>query len=322
MSNKINIAFCVNDAYAEYIRVTIKSICDNHPHTAVVIHILSDFISDKRKRYLEEIVADKPNITLTFYFVDDSSLRGLKDTWSIYTWYRVLLPSLLPQEIHRVLYLDADTLVTDNLEDLFSLDMSNKAVGCAIDVETLNPETFSRCGYSSDKGYVCAGVMLMNLDYWREHHLSEKIVKFGYDNDSIIKFPDQDTINILCQDTKIILPMRYGIQEAYFRNSKFHDTESKSGVIEALKHPAIIHYAGLAPWIKEFDWSLMYHRWLKVSKSLKRPVKPKYITTGINKLKVILWRITRSDPRKRLTEFTLISRLTCISEEGGQKSLM
>ena len=42
--------------------------------------------------------------------------------------------------------------------------------------------------------------------------LSKTIIKWGYDNNDIIRFPDQDTINYLCRDSKIVLPLRYGIK--------------------------------------------------------------------------------------------------------------
>ena len=76
-----------------------------------------------------------PNAILDIVIVDDSKLKDLKDTWTIYTWYRVLLPEIDGCSVHRVLYLDADTLVSENIEELFSLDMTGKAIAGTVDFQ-------------------------------------------------------------------------------------------------------------------------------------------------------------------------------------------
>ncbi len=309
MAARMDIAFCVNDRYAEYIGVTVRSICDTQTGSEVVIHVLSDALSDRRRRVLEEIVAPFGNIKINFYIVDDSVLRGLKDTWSIYTWYRVLLPGLLPAEVHRVLYLDTDTLVTGDLSELFSMDMTGIAIACATDIMSFDDEAFIRCGFPKEKIYVCAGVMLMNLDFWRDGNLSERIIKYGFEHDAEIRFPDQDTINILCQDTKTVLPMKYGIQESFFRDERLYSRQWRGQMLECVEDPRIVHYAGCAPWIKEFDWTVMHHRWMACSRKLRRPVRPRFKTGGLNKLKVWVYGLLHSDHRKRLTEEAVRKKL-------------
>lgn len=305
----MDIAFCVNDRYAEYIGVTVRSICETQAGSDVMIHVLSDSLTDKRRRVLEEIVEPFGNIRLVFYDVDDSALRGLKDTWSIYTWYRVLLPGLLPADVHRVLYLDTDTLVAGDLSDLFSMDMTGKAIACAIDIMAFDDETFVRCRFPKDKVYVCAGVMMMNLDFWRENYLSEKIIRYGFEHDDQIRFPDQDTINILCRDTKMVLPMKYGIQECFFRDERLYSPSWRSQMLECVDDPRIVHYAGYAPWIKEFDWTVMHHRWMACSRRLRRPVMPRYRTGGLNKFKVWIYGLFHPDPRRELTEDAVRAKL-------------
>ncbi len=306
---RIDIAFCVNDSYAEYIGVTILSICETQKSGEVVVHVLSDYLSGRRRRELEEIVRPYDHVRLLFYIVDDSALRGLKDTWSIYTWYRVLLPGLLPADVHRVLYLDTDTLVTGDLSDLFTIDMTGRAIACSIDIMSFDSEAFERCGFPKEKIYVCAGVMMMNLDVWRAAGLSEKIIRYGRENDARIRFPDQDTINILCQDSKIVLPMKYGIQEAFFRREDLYSSPWRRQMLECVDDPRIVHYAGFAPWVKEYDWTVMHHRWMACSRRLPHPVLPRYRTRGFNLLKVWLYGIIHRDPRRALTEDAVREKL-------------
>ena len=299
MTSILHFALCVNDGYVPYISVTIKSIIENHIGNIVTIHVLSDYISSSKEKLLQEVVEGHDNVTLLIHIVDDSILRGLKDTWSIYTWYRVLLPKILSEDVHRVLYLDADTLVAGNISDLFSIDMTEKAIGGAIDILSFMPETFERCMYEQEKQYICAGVMLMNLDYWRANNLTDRIVKWGRENDARIKFPDQDTINYICRDHKIVLPMRYGIIGAYFEKEVFLKQPYLSQLKECLHSPAIIHYAGQAPWKIELSYHPLHDEWEKYNNMLPHPAKRIYITKGWNFIKMKIWNILHPNQIKR-----------------------
>lgn len=289
MHSQYNFALCVNDKYSRYIAVTVLSICENHIHNRVSIHILTDYISSKNQRRLKNIVNHYPNADIRIYNVDDSQLKGLKDTWSIYTWYRVLVPQLLP-DVSRCLYLDADVVVTDNLSEIFNMSMDNTSIACAIDSENFKEDTRCRCEYGDSDTYVCAGVMMMNLDYWRDHNLTDQIIRWGYKNDAKIKFPDQDTINILCNSSKIVIPIKYGVQHIFYSNPYFL-SRLHNQLVEAYRRPAIIHYAGYAPWIVEYTNTLFHPYWEKYNRILHCSVKTSYKTKGLNGLKVRLWRL-------------------------------
>lgn len=286
----IHIALCVNDGYVPYACVTIKSIIENHKNNNINIHLLSDFISDKMRNRLYETVRDASLVTLHVHIVNDESLRGLKDTWSIYAWYRILLPQVLPCDIHRVLYLDADTVVVGDLKELFAINMDDKAIAGCIDPESFNNETFERCGYGQSEKYICAGVMLMNLEYWREHNLSDKVIHWGHRNNDRIKFPDQDTINYLCRDKKIILPLQYGIINVFFQKEQCYQEPFKTELRNAVESPRIIHYAGQAPWKKEIANHLMQKEWIKYNKMLRHPARRFYITKGWLFVKMMIWK--------------------------------
>ena len=293
----LHFAFCVNDGYVPYICVTINSIIVNNKDYSVTIYVLSDYISPKGMRLLNEVVS-KGNANLQVHIVDDTILKGLKDTWSIYTWYRVLLPKVLSEDVHRVLYLDADTLVTADVSDLFKMDMTEKAIAGSIDILSFDSETFERCKYEPEKKYLCAGVMLMNLDYWRENELTKKIVEWGKENDARIKFPDQDTINYICRNNKIILPMRYGILGVYFVDKVFYEQPYLNDLKECISSPAIIHYAGENPWKIELSNHLYQDEWEKYNSMLRHPAKREYITKGWNFVKMKIWQMLHPNQKK------------------------
>ena len=303
----MHVAFCVNDGYAQYIMVTIKGLLENNSDP-IVIHVLSDYISERNVARLKDLVSSYTFAELKVIIVDDSKLRGLKDTWTIYTWYRVLLPEILEKDVHRVLYLDADVLVAGNIGELFRLDMTDKAIAGTIDFQSKDISTYKRCGYEPEKEYVCAGIMLMNLDYWREHDIANQVVRWGRDNNDRIQFPDQDSINYICRNAKILLPLKYDIVDGFFHDDYYYKNYPQE-LRECVESPVIIHYAGQAPWVVELSSHLLQDEWETYNQALRQPVKKVYQSKGFLKIKVILYRLFHFNTIRRLERHDVINRL-------------
>lgn len=306
-SQPMHVAFCVNDGYAQYIMVTIKGLLENNSNP-IVIHVLSDYISERNVDRLKDLVSSYPFAELNVVIVDDSKLRGLKDTWTIYTWYRVLLPEILDEDVRRVLYLDADVLVAGNIGELFLLDMTDKAIAGTIDFQSKDPVTYKRCGYEQEKEYVCAGIMLMNLDYWREHDIANKVIRWGRENNDRIQFPDQDSINYICRDIKILLPLKYDIVDGFFHDDYYYQHYPRE-LRECVESPVIIHYAGQAPWVVELSSHLLQDEWEKYNQALRQPVKKVYQSSGFLKIKVIFYRLFHSNTIRRIERQDVINKL-------------
>ena len=292
-------AFCVNDAYVPYIAVTIKSIRVHHPDEELVFHILTDGVSEKNRARLQDEVADDPGVSCHIITVDRSKvcrLRKGKQHESV--WYRVLLPEYLSDEVHRILFLDADTLVTGSLDALFELDLDGRSVAGCLDPLSFNADTFERLEYDPALKYLCAGVLMINLDYWREHGLEERIIAFATDQAERLRFWDQDAVNYVCRDTKLVLPLRYGVMSCFFWPAWVGRIGSKEELRECLLDPAIIHFAGNAPWKKELSRMLFHEDWQRYNKMLRRPVVRRYSLKGFKLLKLFAWNIVFPGKRK------------------------
>lgn len=292
-------AFCVNDAYVPYIAVTIKSIRVHHPDEELVFHILTDGVSEKNRARLQDEVADDPGVSCHIITVDRSKvcrLRKGKQHESV--WYRVLLPEYLSDEVHRILFLDADTLVTGSLDALFELDLDGRSVAGCLDPLSFNADTFERLEYDPALKYLCAGVLMINLDYWREHGLEERIIAFATDQAERLRFWDQDAVNYVCRDTKLVLPLRYGVMSCFFWPAWVGRIGSKEELRECLLNPAIIHFAGNAPWKKELSRMLFHEDWQRYNKMLRRPVVRRYSLKGFKLLKLFAWNIVFPGKRK------------------------
>lgn len=288
MDTRFHIAFGVDDRYAPYVRVVLKSIGENNRTGLICIHLLTNSISYRNRNCLQQIVGEYPNLSIQIHNVDCRKLQGIKESrWPISAWFRIFLPSLL-SDVTRVLYLDADTLVLSELDELFTIDMTEKAIAAVLDPMTFEKKTFSRCNYDPNKLYVCAGVMMMNLDYWREHGLTEKIIEWSIEHEDEIEYADQDAINYVCKDAKIILPFRFGLLNC-FQYKQFYEVPYYELLKESLLNPVIVHYANHYPWLKDWQKHPFQEDWIKYNKMLRHPVRFSYKNKGWLRLKTMIW---------------------------------
>ena len=112
---------------------------------------------------------------------------------NIMSWYgtmttlRAGLTKILPPDIDRVLWLDPDTIVYDDISDIWNTEIDHKYFAAVEEVRNHN---------HSLKPYFNAGVMLMNLRKFRDDGMDQKII----DEINTVKYEhlEQDVLNYLC----------------------------------------------------------------------------------------------------------------------------
>ena len=292
MSKSIfHFAFCFDENYAQYAAVCIRSILLHNSESKIIIHILSDGLSEKALQRLYSST-NSFQCELQFHYIDNSNLKNLPlNIWPIQAWYRILLPELLSFDIEKVLYLDCDTLVLSDLSELFAIDLSEYAFAAVEDPQSFFDETYTRCKYPKDLKYLCSGIMLFNLNYWRKNVIKEELIQYALENKNIIKYPDQDCLNAVCKNSKLILPLRFGVMDAFFKDERVLRSIPNNFLLDCIKNPAIIHFAGCAPWLKELRPSMFSLEWDKVNRTLKYKAKTKYICRGLRFVKMVCYKI-------------------------------
>ena len=119
--------------------------------------------------------------------------------WTYMSMMRVALPSLLPEE-DRVLYLDIDTIVEEDISELWDLNLDDYYFAAVREPEK------SR----KDFDYINAGVMMMNLKKMRDG-LAKEII--GLLNRSFYPCKEQDLYSEKCQGKILLLPGDYNVSE-------------------------------------------------------------------------------------------------------------
>ena len=190
--------------------------------------------------------------TIRFFTIDVEDLKKylvvVAHNFPVSIYYRLLLADILPQDLNKILYLDGDIIVTRSLKSLWETDISNYSLGAVVN-QTYGKNFWERLNYPREKGYFNSGVLLVNVKYWRENTLSVKFIDYLKHNSNVLVYPDQDVLNFILQDSKLLLPERYNMQEFFYRTDREKvDCENSEEIEKYLFDPTILHYTGKKPW--------------------------------------------------------------------------
>jgi lipopolysaccharide biosynthesis glycosyltransferase len=245
----IHIAVNIDENYVKHCGVLLISIFENNRNRQFSIHILCDHLSEESKNVLSSIVEGYGGV-LTFYDITIQSFENfpVSSQWPITIYYRLLIPSLLSDNINRVLYLDCDIIVKGSLDELWNSDLDEFAVGAVEDELSPISAMIERLGYDSKYGYFNSGVLLLNLYYWRKNNISKKCVDYIYSNMDNIFHPDQDALNAILHDKWLSLEYRWNFISSYQRLyfNRLHLEDDFKCI--SIKFPVIIHFTGKKPW--------------------------------------------------------------------------
>ena len=126
MSTGIHIVFCINDAYVSHLGTTMASVLANNPQTDFVFYIVSTDLSADSKKKIEKLKVRFPRFSVTYLTPPKELFQNLKLTInyiSSETYFRYAIADLLPN-LDKVLYLDADLMVTGDLMPLWQTSLS------------------------------------------------------------------------------------------------------------------------------------------------------------------------------------------------------
>ncbi len=117
------------------------------------------------------------------------------------TYYRLFIDKIIPKDIKSYIYLDADIIAINNLDEqlnkiTLNLINSNYVVACRTDFNKNNEheDYFKNLGMKSSK-YFNAGVMFVDHKKWVEKKMGELILKRLEEIKDRINYWDQDVLN-------------------------------------------------------------------------------------------------------------------------------
>ena len=294
MEERIDIVTCTDKKFVMPTGVMMISVCENNPETDIVFHIIvDDNVKTEDLQDLEDIVNTYSGKSVAFYNANEKMLKmsfpiGLpKEYITKATYYRLYLAELLPQELDKVLYLDGDLIVRHSLLPLWNTDLGENALAAASDSSSSDIEFYNRLKYPFELGYFNAGVLLINLRYWREHQVLKDFELYMGNYADSIKYHDQDVLNVVFCDKKILIPIKYNLQHGFLEkvSVSYDYWKLEKEVLEARVDPCIVHFTTAnKPWNKycffPHPYSSTFNKYLnqtkwKGHKYDRRPMKKK-----------------------------------------------
>lgn len=247
---EIHIAYNIDDNYVKYCAIAITSLFVNNRNEKFHIHIITGGLSPESKTVLREIVEKEYAQQISFYETGYDILKECPaKNISITTYFRCFLTLILPESVSKVIYMDSDTIVCGSIKELWETDIEGYALGGVEDMWSSKKELFVRLGYPEHYSYFNAGVILFNLNFWREHHIQDEIITFIRKNSDKLEHNDQDVLNGVLHNRKKFLPFRYNMQDGFFRQKRKVRKESEPILDAEMDKATIIHFtARKKPW--------------------------------------------------------------------------
>lgn len=307
--NKIPIVLASDRNCAMQMYITILSAIANkkkdsfYDFYCLIPSKFSKFVNQKFKR----LISRHQNVNLTFISMKNifSHLPMQIEHITSPTFYRLKIAELLPQ-YDKALYLDIDTIVLEDLTQLFNTDLGNNYIGgvhaggYVIEYEKLK-DYFDDIGLKDMAYYINAGVILWNLKQIRQENVTEKLLAL---TKNTYKFMDQDIINLVCYGKIKHLDFKYNLMTPYKHRfldkpelcNKIYEIYGETNLKNAIKNPAIIHYASsLKPWNDKKVWLGNYWQHYAKKAPAKIRIKESSSTRFLNQIsenkfkKLVFW---------------------------------
>ena len=253
----MNILLCIDNNYVMPIGVLMTSIgINNREH--VDYYVFTDATFKDEYKELLGSVAERFGHSIFFYTIEKAKLRefpfGRSDQpqhVSIATYYRLFVSEVLPEDVTKIIYLDGDMVVRHSLKGLWEANIDDYAIGAVHDVSEPFHLENERLGYPRQYGYFNAGMLLINVAYWRGYHCFERFSDFIIQHGDKIIMHDQDVLNAVLYKEKKQLPITYNFQSGFIYRPQYQSYDkSLSEEIQKYKYdPTIIHYVSSSkPW--------------------------------------------------------------------------
>lgn len=303
-----NVLYCSDNNYAPYLGVSIQSLLENNKSAeSIVFYVVSDNISDDNIERLKRQIA-KHGDSRRLVLIDGRQWVERMTAMNILPYrgghaanLRLFFIEYVEKNMERLLYLDCDTLVCGDLSELFEQPLNNSTAAVVLD-SLSGKEYKTAIGFDSDDRYFNSGMVLFDVKKWIENDCQQKLIE--YMNDPQYNFPnnDQDFLNLLLKDDKIVVSPKYNFQtthavysnRTYFASYPSEVYYTNSEIDEARNAPVILHayrFLGQFPWHKDANHPWRQIFWDYVAKSEWQDLEPRENQGGIFAVERIAFKI-------------------------------
>lgn len=258
----MNILISVNSKFLEIAKTMLYSLQINTKEKIVVYMINLNLKETEIKdfnNYLIENCSIKLNVIDIGYELINK-LPIVSEQFSIEMYFRIFAQFLLPNDLDRILWLDADIIVMRDIIDFYYQDFEDKCFVVCRDRKYTNESILTikkNLEIPNYHDYFNSGVLLMNLEKLRKITEIKSISEICNKLKSKLTYPDQDLLNYIYAGK-----VKYNDWEKY-NYQLFCDSEIDNNILNGV---SILHYCGQKkPWIyqnicdsSKYYWKIRY----------------------------------------------------------------
>ena len=175
----IPVFYSISDDFTKYAAVSLNSLVKNsNPENDYTVIFLNQDLSKEHQDQLAALGND--HVHVEFFHIDEKLVKPIQDrkenylradffTMSIF--YRLFIPDLFPQ-YDKAIYIDSDTVVTDDIAKLYNTELGNNLFGACTDSSIQYVDKMVK--YIKDvldldpKKYINSGMLVLNSKAFRD----------------------------------------------------------------------------------------------------------------------------------------------------------
>jgi len=246
-AQKIHIALAFDDVFWAPAFALMRSICIHSSFAdRVVFHLFEYEVSQSHRADLDRIGDEFGAKIIHYDVLDLDEYRKAAASFPVrgnlhsIIYARLFLHQYVPQNVHRIIYLDCDTMVFSPIEAVFDIDLEGKTIGAVYDLNAtkwkLGQDMIAKSDvFQASDHYFNSGVMVMDLERIRRVNILEKLNSFQETGLIDRLYYDQDMLNLIFRNDWRNLGWRFNVMDP----QKAHETMQVK----------IIHFTGInKPW--------------------------------------------------------------------------
>jgi lipopolysaccharide biosynthesis glycosyltransferase len=246
LGEPIQLLLAADANYGTYAGITIASVLAANPRQSFTVHLFSNGIRRGDLRKLRRMLA-RGGSTLSVYDVSGRMAENrpppARGHLTATAHARLAMGELLPRTVHRAIYLDCDVICTGPLRPLWEIGEVVPILAAVLD--RAGEGWKAQLGLPAEAPYFNSGVLVVNLDAWRNGDLGRLLTEWIAANPAKASLADQDAINACLSGEITPLPDCWNLQIG-----------KDSGPLspERLNDAVLLHYTGEhKPWRFRFD---------------------------------------------------------------------
>lgn len=241
-SNIIPVVVVTDEHYVILLAALLKSIEANHKTGEKIhVYVIEDHVKKSSQKKLHASV-NPGMFGISWVKMEDTVPKGYKlptdrTSFPLTIYMRLFMPAIVPPGTKKVLFLDVDTIMLEDISKLWNVDLGDNIIAAVQDpyVLTFDNEwggifNYKEFGLAPDTKYFNTGLLVVNIPKWTELNVTQKVLDCIKHNIKNANYPDQYGLNVICANQWLQLDPRWN----YFSSGD-------------LQSPFLIHFTSRKP---------------------------------------------------------------------------